>query len=107
MWELEALLEGETDDPILIHPGMAEIYRTQVAGLIEALNDEAMRAEAIEVIRGLIEAIVLTPDTGCGLTIDLQGALAGILSLASGNEKTRLDQRGGPSRTKVGCGGRI
>jgi hypothetical protein len=38
-------------------------------------------AEAVEKIRALIDAIVLTPEDG-KLRVDLSGALAGILSVA-------------------------
>ncbi|WP_456303641.1 hypothetical protein [Acetobacter orientalis] len=43
------------------------------------------RQKAAEVIRSLIEAIILTP-SGKGLQIDVQGDLAGILTVASGGQ---------------------
>jgi hypothetical protein len=50
-----------------------------------ALNDASRREEAAEIVRGLIDAIVLRPSgTGRGrtLSIDLSGHLARILNLA-------------------------
>ena len=47
--------------------------------------------EAKEALRGLIEKIVLAPDPhGRGLTIDLHGALASLLRLATGMPVTGL-----------------
>jgi hypothetical protein len=54
------------------------------------------RTEAAEIIRGLINRIVLTPKNEDGrrsLSIDLEGALAGVLALAM-NGKTPLTGSG-------------
>ena len=67
--------------PPTLHPGLAQVYREKVAGLAGALNAEATRAEAAEIIRSLIDEIRLIPDQGA-LVIELVGALAGILALA-------------------------
>jgi hypothetical protein len=49
--------------------------------------------EAREALRGLIEKIVLLPRAdGSGLTIDLHGALAGLLLLATGAPAHRVAQ---------------
>jgi site-specific DNA recombinase len=64
-----------------------------VARLAEALNDEENRAEAADLLRSLIDCIRLTPTEGGRLEIDLQGDLAGILSLAT-NDKGPLDASG-------------
>ena len=69
-------------EPVLLHPNMAEVYRAKVARLVDALNDERDRTEAAEMLRGLIDRIVLTPKEEDGrqsLSIDLEGALAGVL----------------------------
>ncbi|MEW5704394.1 MAG: recombinase family protein [Pseudomonadota bacterium] len=97
MWELEnekadlqAKLGKSEDEPVLIHPNMAEVYRSQVAKLHEALSDESRRGEAVDVVRSLVEKVVLTPVTKDGketLAIDLHGHLAGILSLAAKTKK--------------------
>ena len=41
---------------------MAEVYRTKVAALQNALTDEVMRDEAFELNRSLVDKIVLMPD---------------------------------------------
>ena len=66
----------------LLHPNLADLYRQKVTKLHEALNDEATRAEAADIIRSLVDEIRLTP-VGGDLRVDLKGALAGILALAA------------------------
>ena len=43
---------------------MAELYRQKVTTLAQALEHPETRTEASEALRGLIDAIVLTPDQG-------------------------------------------
>ena len=43
---------------------MAELYRQKVTTLAQALEHAETRTEATEALRGLIDAIVLTPDAG-------------------------------------------
>ena len=88
--ELEALLADAVDEPVLLHPNMAEVYHRQISRLVDALNDDHERTEATEIIRGLIDRIVLTPKEEEGrrsLSIDLEGALAGVLALATNGKK--------------------
>ena len=83
--ELEALLADTQEAPSLFHPSMAQRYHEEVQRLIESLNEEDHRAEAAELIRSLIDKVVLTPDNERqSLVIDLHGDLAGILSVATG-----------------------
>ena len=64
---LEAKLESADEPPPLLHPGMAELYRQKVTDLALALERPDTRTEAAEAIRGLIDAIVLTPADAFGL----------------------------------------
>ena len=83
--EITSLLEAGEDAPVLLHPNMAQRYHGEVRSLIEALNEDTRRQEASDLLRRLIDKIVLTPDMGSEkLTIDLYGDLAGILALAHG-----------------------
>ena len=93
--ELEARLAEHREEPVRLHPNMAAVYKRQIAGLIAALNDEPRRAEAAEIVRGLVDAVIVSPDEADGLTIDLHGAIAGILALASDRKKpASLDETG-------------
>ena len=97
--EIKALLEQETDLPPIIHPTMSKIYREKVANLREALNQDDSRQQAADILRTLIDRIVLSPtEAEIGLDIDIEGDLAGILSLAKGQKKTAsLAESGGSS----------
>ena len=74
-------LAAADEPPPLLHPSMADLYRTKVEELASALQREDTRLEASEMLRGLIEAIVLTPQDG-QLRIELRGNLAAMLAAA-------------------------
>jgi hypothetical protein len=57
---------------------MADLYREKVTQLARGLENEESRTAAAEALRGLIDAIVLTPQEG-ELKIELQGNLAAML----------------------------
>ncbi|UWQ95543.1 recombinase family protein [Rhodobacteraceae bacterium M385] len=101
--EVEDFLTESEAPPPLLHPEMATFYRTQVAELCAALREdsETKRMEAVDIIRSLIDAIVLTPEGG-DLRIDVRGDLAGILDVSS---KTRTPaEEAGVSQVKMVAG---
>ena len=72
--ELEDQLANAKEEPVLIHPNMGKIYRQQVADLAKTLNDQNGRTESAEILRGLIDRIVVTPDPDTGKpVVDLEG----------------------------------
>ena len=78
--ELKAKLAAADEPPPLLHPEMARIYRAKVTELARALQEPDSRSEATEALRGLVDAIVLTPDqAGETLQIELRGNLAAML----------------------------
>jgi len=92
--ELERLLAGEREAPTLLHPNMASVYRREVQNLLDSLRDDENRHEALELVRGLVERIVLTPDPNSeGLLVNLYGDLAGILKIAMGMEAAKKEQQ--------------
>jgi len=85
--ELKEILKEEEEAPVLLHPNMALYYQKEVKALIKSLNNEEHRHEAADLIRGLIDKIILTPkEDDSGLYVDLKGDLAGILNMATGNK---------------------
>jgi len=76
--ELKAVLAAADAPPPLLHPEMAGLYRQKVTALAQALEHPETRTEASEALRGLIDAIVLTPNEG-ELQIELKGNLAAML----------------------------
>src|SRR5262249_10162271 len=86
--ELEQILQDTEEPPPLLHPNMAEIYRSRLASLHEALGREETRTEAAEIIRSLVDEIVLTPENG-ELKVDLnQGLSASIRPLFANSSCT-------------------
>ncbi|ARU01821.1 recombinase family protein [Yoonia vestfoldensis] len=85
--DLEAKLAVADNPPaqVRLHPKMSQTYRERVAALIRGLAESEGMEEAREALRGLIEKVVLVPrEEGSGLTIQLHGALASLLMLATG-----------------------
>jgi site-specific DNA recombinase len=81
--ELETLLAAHDAPPTpLIHPALPEVYRQKVAALGASLADPVLKDEAAEIIRSLVETIILTP-AGDTLAVELRGELASILSLCA------------------------
>lgn len=88
--ELARLISETDEPPALLHPNMAQHYKREVERLHEALGDDGHRAEAVEIIRSLVDKIVLHPlpeGAAVPMAIDLHGHLAGILSLAAQTKK--------------------
>ena len=101
--ELQAALANPGPDRPLIHPNLAEVYRRKVAALHEALANETTSGEAMELIRSLIDAIVLMPEGG-SLRVEVRGELAGIMSLAAASKKPGLGDRASAEQIKMVAG---
>ena len=84
--ELENELKRAAAPAPRLHPNIAEVYRRKVEELHNALRAEDA-GPARELIRGLVEAIVLAPEDG-RLRVEVRGELAAILRLSGPpNEK--------------------
>lgn len=85
--KLETLLDLSLEDRV--SKESLDQQSLQIIRLHEALNSEleTQRQEATEIVRLLIEAIIRTPSDD-GMRIDLRGDLAGILTIASGTQKS-------------------
>ena len=95
--------------PVLrLHPNLAALYRKKVQQLADALNEPGTAAEAGEIIRGLIDRIVLTPADGV-LKAELHGDLGAILAYADGelqpNGKASSSAKPGALLSVVAGGG--
>jgi hypothetical protein len=84
-------LKSVNEPPTLLHPSVADLYRTKVEQLAAALQREDTRLEASEMLRGFIDSIVLTPEKG-QLRIELRGNLAAMLTVAQ--KTTRSPESG-------------
>jgi len=84
---LQAKLDAADEPPPLLHPTMADLYRAKVESLASALQREDTRLEASEMLRGLIDSVVLIPDEG-QLRIELRGNLAAMLAAAQKTKRS-------------------
>jgi site-specific DNA recombinase len=82
---LAAELEAAPPPAPRLHPNLAELYRKKVASLQAALGDPATHAEALEILRGLIERVEVHA-TGDGVAIELVGEIANMIRLSAGAE---------------------
>ena len=90
--KFEILLNHQAKPVISFKPNMAGRYYQEIVKLREALNNETHRHEAAELIRTLVDKVVLTPDEdNKHLKINIYGDLAGILSMVSGAEIKQED----------------
>jgi len=79
---LEAKLAAALPPAPRLHPNLAEVYRRKVADLQTALADPATQTEALEILRGLIERVVLYP-VQKGFEIELIGEIAAMVDLGA------------------------
>ena len=84
-------LAGLSEEPLRLHPNLADLYRQKVAALQDLLESNATRTEAIAIIRSLVEKVVFRPMPEPGLEIELVGDIAGMVHLAqSPNENSTV-----------------
>ena len=82
---LSAMDAEMAEVPAVPHPRIAEAYRRRVEGLETLLGEEGSEAlEALELVRGLIERIVIVPDVSApnGVWLEISGDLARLLVLS-------------------------
>ncbi len=67
--------------PIRLHPKLPAIYRAKVEKLTEALTDPAIRDEAAEAIRGLIDAVAVEM-TEVGPEVEVRGEISKMIGFS-------------------------
>ncbi|MBO9448557.1 recombinase family protein [Ruegeria sp. R14_0] len=78
----DTINSASKEPPVLLHPGLSDVYREEVTNLTTALHDPSAQAEATSIIRGLLSEIRLVPEDGT-YTIELIGELAGLMALGT------------------------
>ena len=87
---LKAQLSAPPPSPVRLHPNLADAYRDKVAALRDALYQEDTRAEAFEILRGLIEKVVIHDRPGQTPEIELIGDIATMVEISmQGPETTK------------------
>ena len=83
-------LENTEEAPAYVHPNMGKRYADAVGDLIASLNDPEHRPESAEIVRTLIDQVILTPNEDrSALVVDLCGDLAGILQMSEIRRNSR------------------
>ena len=80
--EVAKELAGLSEEPLRLHPNLADLYRQKVAALQDLLESNATRTEAVAIIRSLVEKVIFRPMPEAGLEIELVGDIAGMVHLA-------------------------
>jgi site-specific DNA recombinase len=80
--ELAKELAGLKEEPVRLHPNLAALYRRKVATLHDLLESDATRAEAVEIIRSLVDQVTFRMTADDALEIELVGHLARMVHLA-------------------------
>ena len=77
------------EPPTILHPAMSEVYKRSVMNLREALDTEGNQTKAIDLLRSLIDRIVVHPQEAetDDVLIDIEGDLAGIISVSEKSKK--------------------
>ncbi|KAB2759883.1 recombinase family protein [Brucella anthropi] len=103
--ELTDFLATADEPPPLLHPNMALQYRQRVQQLYETLqsDEEESRTAAADVIRTLVQDIVLTPVDG-KVEIDVRGDLAGILTISTQSKNPAAGATGLQVKMVAGAG---
>ena len=94
---------GKPVPVVRLHTKLPELYRSKIERLAEALNAPETVTEAAEIMRGLIDRIVLTPD-GDLLRAELHGDIAVLARFA----QTKKEAGPNPAEIRAiigGCGG--
>src|SRR3546814_15692056 len=73
----------------MLHPSLAIRYRDELEKLHTGLTSEENRTEAFDVIRGLIDRVVIQPQED-GYSVTLEGDLCAIFNLAGDKDLCRF-----------------
>jgi site-specific DNA recombinase len=93
--QLEQEIASTSTPPVRLHPNLATVYRRKVERLQHVLSDLDIRDEAIQVLRGLIESVCITPSE-TGFDVEIVGEIAKMIELGMAEGKKKgpiLDER--------------
>lgn len=82
---MNGLRASEPEPPVRLHPNLAGIYRKKVERLQQAIGEPDIRDEAIGVLRGLLDRIVIT-SAQTGLQVEIVGEIAQMIELGLGED---------------------
>ena len=88
---LEQELAADPPPPVRLHPNLAQVYRSNVERLDEALADPGLREDALAILRGLIERVVVHPGDD-GPQIELVGEIKKMIELGLNAKQAALPE---------------
>ena len=88
---LEQELAADPPSPVRLRPNLAQVYRAKVERLHEALADPKLRDEALGILRGLIERVVVHPAKE-GLQVEIVGEIVKMTELGLNAKQAALPQ---------------
>ena len=92
--QIDTTLAAPAPSPVRLHPNLAELYRKKVRALHEALRDPRTQAEALEIVRSLIEQVIVRPAAGGGVEVELVGEIASMVEVAMTPERKNAAREG-------------
>jgi hypothetical protein len=78
--ELEQEIGSASTPSVRLHPNLAQIYRRKIERLQHALNDPEIRDEAIQVLRSLLDRVVIAP-AETGFDVEIVGEIAHMIEI--------------------------
>ncbi|MEX0809043.1 MAG: hypothetical protein WD044_09960 [Dongiaceae bacterium] len=87
--ELEGIVAVAPLPALRLHPNLAELYRQKVTNLRATLSDESTRAEALEILRGLIERVTVMEMADGGFEIEIIGEIAHMMAITAETRQTK------------------
>ena len=100
-----ALGASNKDSSVEVHPNIGELYAKKVRELPALLADDTTRPQAMDIIRSLIDRVVVTEGVERGKPdVLLVGGLAAILAFGQNNTATLISENGGRVLMVAGVG---
>ena len=90
---IKAQLSAPPPSPVRLHPNLADAYRSKVVAVRDALFQNDTKAEAFEIMRGLIEKVVIHHRPGQTAEIELIGDIAVMMEISMQGPHTRKAAR--------------
>jgi site-specific DNA recombinase len=101
---LEHDLAADPPPPVRLHPNLAQVYRAKVERLHEALAEPGLRDEALGILRGLIERVVVHPGED-GLQVEIVGEIVKMVELGADAKQAALPKEAaGSVKVVAGAG---
>ena len=76
---LDEQLQAPAPSPVRLHAKLSEQYRSKVGALAETLTDPDVRTAAVDIIRGLIERVIVSVEAGAKASLELHSTITAMI----------------------------